>query len=665
MENKFDLKETIEKMSLEEKADFYNTVADLILDTDDEHFFDNFDIDANLLYAYVAPNEKGEKAIFVENSYPTYQAEYSGEDIDEFNKILWREALIDIMEDNSREFANRLTWSWHNGKAKEVEDELKISEKFKSIDEIKNFLISKRIDKYLEINNEINNLKETIKEQKEKIDKITEEMSKEEEQLKDETNDVVILEMREDFYEETKKLSDLEFDLFNKKIEKEIFAERLIEILKNDTKLKKQFIEEVNAKSFGIKDIDTNDTIYESYMNWLFNKVYKNQINLNQYKKGENMKTLYKDLIEKNPFSTSQYEEIKTDAENIEVVAEHKKNGETVYWWRDEAGVVNKGSKEDFENYLKSFEVERIISHKPPRHLDDALAIAFLKSKYPQAKVEFVAPQQDLETEKNNPKVVLVDVGGDYNENLNNLDHHHNKDIPSSIILTLKKHKELFHHPVLEIIDYIDRYGFKKASDDLGLKPNKEIDEKRKMVLMADYTNTDVAKAITEELKKLTDVKEANQPTIDFDSFITNLYENLDKKGLLENVKEQIRKEKEEFENKLNSAEIIDVDGLKVIKSDKSFAPFHSEAFKKLDADLIIERNAMNPNHTSVIKNTTKPDSDKIDLGNISENQIFLHNTGFILVIDKNIEEIDKETVEKYVSEAKMQQSTPAVKIKR
>jgi uncharacterized UPF0160 family protein len=286
--------------------------------------------------------------------------------------------------------------------------------------------------------------------------------------------------------------------------------------------------------------------------------------------------------------------------------------------------------------------VKKIVSHKPPRHLDDWLAIALLKAKFPSAEVEYVHPQRVPEEYKENPEVLLVDVGGDYNPDKGNFDHHQDSDISSSIILVLRHFfpdKQLDKTRFMEQIDAVDRYGFKRAMELTGIKPDNSVNELRKAILLSDPANEQIGKVVMEVLEKM-----ANEnPNADMNEFLKTLYKELDERGLLEEAKEQIKKEKEEFERKLKEAQVLQIGNLKVVYSKESFAPLHGEVFKRLNADIIIERNAMNPEHTSVIRNSQSPYADQINLNNIFEDyeKVFIHPTGFIAVINEKVENVD------------------------
>ena len=288
--------------------------------------------------------------------------------------------------------------------------------------------------------------------------------------------------------------------------------------------------------------------------------------------------------------------------------------------------------------------VKKIVSHLPPRHLDDWLAISLLLTKYPEAQVEYVHPQQVPENYKNDPSIILVDVGGIFEPRFKNYDHHQDLNLPSSLILVLCNEFSYTPSdialPFILAIDLIDRKGLKYASEVYKIEPSAKIDKYRKIILLSEPNDTAGYFLIS--------LIESTEPSyITYDEFIVALYTILDKKGLLEEAKKKFEEEKKEFERKIKNLVVLDfttdLGMLKVGLSKESLAPHHFEVFKKFNLDLIIERNKLNPQHTSIIKNTAKEISKKIDLAKLKNYYpvVFLHPTCFICVIDKPPEDLN------------------------
>lgn len=171
--------------------------------------------------------------------------------------------------------------------------------------------------------------------------------------------------------------------------------------------------------------------------------------------------------------------------------------------------------------------MKKIVSHTGERHLDDWLAIALLKWMYPQAKVEYVSPQGVPASYLKDKDICLVDVGGSYAPLLNNYDHHHDKDLPCSLVLVVRNFfNNLYPSKVIDTIDIIDRFGFNEALNRRLIKHDREIDRLRKIILLTDPNNPHIGYSTNYLLGY------ARESQIDLSGFITMLYNSLKVQGL-------------------------------------------------------------------------------------------------------------------------------------
>jgi len=281
-----------------------------------------------------------------------------------------------------------------------------------------------------------------------------------------------------------------------------------------------------------------------------------------------------------------------------------------------------------------------IVTHLPPRHLDDFLAVTIAKRVYPSAEIKFCHPQSpEIAVWKRDKNFILVDIGEDYNPELNNFDHHQDKNIPCSLILVAKhflpeEDKELIlNHPAVKAVDLIDNFGFKAASTVLDIKPDEEVDRKRKIILLLDLKEHDVYSFFIDALRN----------TNDYNSFISYLYDHLDEAGLLDTPKRLFEEEEEKFKKALSKVVTVNFNGLKILYSRESLAPEYYRVFSLTGADVLIEKNRMNPSHTSIVKNSASPFYDRINLDRLSllYRKVFIHKTGFMTVLDIPVEEVD------------------------
>lgn len=280
------------------------------------------------------------------------------------------------------------------------------------------------------------------------------------------------------------------------------------------------------------------------------------------------------------------------------------------------------------------------VSHTNPRHLDDTIASIILSNKLKINNIKLIHPQnvdRNLLIDKN---CILIDVGMDYNPELNNYDHHHDLNIECSLNLIIKNFFPEI-NPECEFIkqiDIIDRFGFNKSN----LKPNDKIDEMRKIILSSDLFNRieSIGKIVYNE------VKNGSDNNYNLYEFIENLYYNLDKIGAIEDGKLIVENERRQIEEAINNLQIKNVEG-KVIAISKINVSKNIRLIldKYPEIEILIERNSMNPDHTSIIVNSNKENYDEIvnyanDIARRNGNIIFEHKNRFIRVIDNNIENV-------------------------
>ena len=287
--------------------------------------------------------------------------------------------------------------------------------------------------------------------------------------------------------------------------------------------------------------------------------------------------------------------------------------------------------------------VEKIVTHRDPRHWDDFIAVSLLKMSYPDAVVEMVHPQQVPQEYYQDERICLVDVGGRYEPEKLNFDHHQDLNLECSLLLVLKHIYGLsVVSGVLRFIDIGDRYGVKRASEELGVKLDPVEDRMRKEILLID---------ITRHGSMVGEVLWDNLLIDDYSLWLRKVYTELESKGLLDEPRKKLHEEEMQFLDKVKRAMFMDYGDVKVCMSAESFAPFHYRLFNEYGVDLLIERNSMERRHTSVIKNTGSSKASRIDVSKVFEvyPQVFLHKGGFIAVVGVPFEEVDKELIVRLV----------------
>ena len=236
-----------------------------------------------------------------------------------------------------------------------------------------------------------------------------------------------------------------------------------------------------------------------------------------------------------------------------------------------------------------------------------------------------------------------MDVGGRYEPELMNFDHHQDVSLSCSLVLVLRHVYGLsVMSRVLRFIDVADRFGVKRASEEVGVRLDPQEDAMRREILLIDLNRygSDVGEVLWDTL--LID---------DYSLWIRKVYAALDERGLLDEPRRKIREEEERYREKVGKVEIREYGDVKVAFSAESLAPYHYRFFQESGVVLLVERNSMSREHTSVIKNTNLERAKDIDLSRVFEEypRVFLHPNGFIAVIGVRYEEVDKERVVKLV----------------
>jgi hypothetical protein len=283
--------------------------------------------------------------------------------------------------------------------------------------------------------------------------------------------------------------------------------------------------------------------------------------------------------------------------------------------------------------------IKKIVSHKEPRHMDDFIAISILKMSNPEAIIETVHPQGVPAEYYDDKSVCLVDVGGKFQPDLMNFDHHQDINLNCSLILILKHIYGLSEmSKVLKFIDIADRFGVKRASEELGVRLDPQEDLMRREILLIDLNRYG---------KEVGMVLWDNLLMDDYSLWIRKVYSELEEKGLLEEPRCRIKEEEEKYREKVKKVEIREYGNIRVAFSAESLAPNHYRFFQETEVDLLVERNSMNSEHTSVIKNTSSEKTKNMDLSKVFEvySRVFLHPNGFLAVLGAPFEEVDKERI--------------------
>lgn len=79
---------------------------------------------------------------------------------------------------------------------------------------------------------------------------------------------------------------------------------------------------------------------------------------------------------------------------------------------------------------------KKILTHAGVFHADEVLAIATIKSLF-SYEIPIERVNEVSEEDMQDPQVLVLDIGGEYNPELGNFDHHHDRDLSATNVLVL------------------------------------------------------------------------------------------------------------------------------------------------------------------------------------------------------------------------------------
>lgn len=289
-----------------------------------------------------------------------------------------------------------------------------------------------------------------------------------------------------------------------------------------------------------------------------------------------------------------------------------------------------------------------IVSHVglPSRHIDDTIGVALLCNDYTKSRVKWrhmqVAPQDEHAIARLRARgAAFVDVGDVYDPRHGQFDHHQDAALDCAAVLVAE---HLGYRPFCQSLAAVfmtakDLRGFAAAVAETGHKPSADAAE-AEMALCAVTITPQFAAWVAWNLILC-------QPTTTYSDLLVGLWE-----GAPNPVRAEwngLRASKAATEsNALASVRVIAVSGLRIGCSDTHVVPAPL-AFKSLGVQVMVSVNAANAAQTSITKDTASAATANVDLSRAASaagvKQIFLHNSGFIVVLESPAGAIDVEAV--------------------
>uniref|UniRef100_A0A7C2NAN0 MYG1 family protein n=1 Tax=Archaeoglobus fulgidus TaxID=2234 RepID=A0A7C2NAN0_ARCFL len=250
-----------------------------------------------------------------------------------------------------------------------------------------------------------------------------------------------------------------------------------------------------------------------------------------------------------------------------------------------------------------------IYTHSGFAHVDDFLSVAVLLSKFPEAEVHRVSELPELSEED-----IVVDIGGRH-DGERFFDHHHDPNLPASVVLVLKKFFPEIDTENVEELKWIsdwDTLGPVKTQQKWGVKLPPFEDP--------------VVRSLLNMFSRATVIKPGDafhSFMVEFGkSFVTLLKENT------ENIE------------KARKAETFTVKNLKIVRISENI-PIRFIKNAHPSVAIIIQPNPRTPNAVSLIRVDDHP---QVDFNRIRGKvpAHFIHANGFMAVVDSNQELITK-----------------------
>ena len=305
--------------------------------------------------------------------------------------------------------------------------------------------------------------------------------------------------------------------------------------------------------------------------------------------------------------------------------------------WKDE--IIDIAIKHRTFDIKKVYEIEKypfdniIINEK--KDISEILAVSVLKQINPYAKVTTVSPEdENIEECKKDKRTVLLKVGGDLNEDLNNFDSSKEsvfkfilKKYGNEVNISKDVSKYVKDIKFIKEIEMVEKYGIKEASEIINNPIINSFNFKKiiKIILEADFNDSNVIDTIFEVLKKYTSIDTLNtqyDEQIDYQGFIFWIYKELKQENLLEEETAKVEKREKEILETIKQAEKIKKNNKLIIKG-INLLKYADEVFEETEADILLDIDEKNPNRTVILKKT----AEGIEKA----------------VIDKNIDDIDVE----------------------
>jgi len=105
--------------------------------------------------------------------------------------------------------------------------------------------------------------------------------------------------------------------------------------------------------------------------------------------------------------------------------------------------------------------MRKIIVHPGTAHFDDVLAVSLILANHENEEF-IIERRQPEQAELDDPAVYIVDIGGEYNPQKLNFDHHHDSSLPAAFVITAR------HFGLEDLLKNEPWWEFKSDRDTMG-----------------------------------------------------------------------------------------------------------------------------------------------------------------------------------------------------
>lgn len=281
-------------------------------------------------------------------------------------------------------------------------------------------------------------------------------------------------------------------------------------------------------------------------------------------------------------------------------------------------------------------EISKIITHSGTAHQDEFLACCLIltMAKKQQNFIPEIERRNPTEEELNNPNVWVIDVGGQYDPDKNNFDHHHDPELPCSLHLIAEKFgindscRSAFDW--WDSVDFQDRNGVLKLYQKIIGEGSHDPVNPKNISRFASPISSTVLKIFSQMENVIgLDVEEWTNALLGGDIILE----------LMQQIGKELTSSLHQFEVDSKEVEVQTLNneqGTQVALCRKANNVARFKVARQKGCELLVEPDVREPQNFKI----TAIDGAPFDFRQLAktENVVFIHNSGFMAVVSDDIE---------------------------